>query len=356
MLSQPGLPADAAPKERANPFQPVYDQCNHGTVAEKRLRLAAFPRYLDVELTNHCNFRCLMCYTGSGMSRRRRGYMSREHYDRLLAEAAEHGAPLRFIRWGEPTLHPRWRQMLGQAKAAGLAVHLTTNGSLLSEADLRLLVELPVDVVKFSFQGVDAKSYREMRNTDFFDQLLGVMECLGRIRGRAPHPFIQVSTSTTYETEEQRRRFRELVAPLADQVLVGRTNLYRLDLERVRLAPEELAVLRRLQAEQTMRRAHAECHEVCDKLSVNWDGSVSACCGDHDNLMVVGGLAEPGGLARAWASPAMERYRELLAQRRHDELELCRHCYDVHGLRAAIPRPAAETNPPRAAGPGPQEA
>ena len=61
---------------------------------------------------------------------------------------------------------------------------------------------------------------------------------------------------------------------------------------------------------------------------IDWEGSVSACCGDYDNLMIVGDL-ERDSLSAIWHSDALNRFREMLVAGRHDELPLCRSCYDA---------------------------
>ncbi|MEW6263550.1 MAG: radical SAM protein [Thermodesulfobacteriota bacterium] len=334
--------------ERKNPFKPIYDICNSGGSNHKLVNLPDFPRYMDVELTNHCNFRCLMCWTGTGASRRPKGFMSEQTWQKLLDEIQEHKTPLRFIRWGEPTLHPKYLDFIGQAKRLGITGHLTTNGYLLKESALEQLVELPLDSIKFSLQGIDAATYRQMRNIDGFDQVLENVRRLFRLRGEGLRPYIHVSTSITHETREQVEEFRLAVAKYCDLVSVGRTKLEHIDLDRTRLSEEEKERWRILMDQQTIARRHFECIEIFDKLSINWDGSVSACCGDYDNLMLVGHL-ENESLKDIWRGPTISYYRRMLADWRHDDLPLCRTCYDVTGeLKNLVPvsRPSVEASAP----------
>lgn len=318
--------------QRPNPFQPIYDICNRGDSKAKLDALPDFPRYIDIELTNTCNFRCLMCPVGTSAMRRKRGMMSDDVFERLIAEMEPHKTPVRFIRWGEPMLHPRFLDYVRKANAIGSLTHLNTNGSLLTEAIMDELLSIPLDSIKFSFQGVDRKSYAEMRNTDFFDSLLETIRRLHTKRGEASRPFIHVSTTITYESAELVRHFRGAVREFADLVTVGRTVLEHIDPDAAKIGTEHIETLRRLKARETVVKQHPECPEVFDKLSLNWDGTVSACCADYDNMMLVGDL-RTGSLNEIWRSQRMRRYRELLADMRHDELELCRTCFDYHGLQ-----------------------
>ena len=317
---------------RVNPFQQYYDICNQQKSKEKRQHLPPMPRYMDVELTNRCNFKCYFCPTGTGQQRRETGFMSEEVFARLLEGASAYKIPLRFIRWGEPTLHRNWLEYLRRAAQAGLTVHLTTNGSLLDEQSIRALLEIPLDSIKFSFQGVDAATYREMRSRDRFEELLGTVELMHRLRGDALLPFMHISTTVTYEGAESIEAFKRRVEPFVDTCHVGRTLLEHIDPDKVRLGEEELAQLKRLQKAETLVKIHPQCHQVFDVLSVNWDGKVSACCRDYDELMIVGHLLEED-LQAIWTGKKLNAYRRILVDMGHDKLPLCRSCYDMNQRR-----------------------
>jgi hypothetical protein len=90
--------------DRINPFDEIYKLQNQGTVRAKNESLPDFPRLLDVEITNSCNYRCLMCPTGTGSQTRDKGFMSSEVYQKLIDEVSPQRIPLRFHRVGRT--HP----------------------------------------------------------------------------------------------------------------------------------------------------------------------------------------------------------------------------------------------------------
>jgi len=315
-------------RKRINPFAKIYRACNTGSLAEKFAHLPCFPRYLDIELTNRCNFHCLMCPVGTSSIKRKKGFMDRELFHRILDEIQDHRTPLRFIRWGEPLLHPHILDFLTMAKSAGSLLHINTNGSLLSEDYMDAFIGIPVDSIKFSFQGVDRRSYREMRNIDFFDGLLDRIRVLSERRGDRRRPYIHVCTSITYETPEQVQAFSKRVAPYADQISIGRTVLEHIDIPATRLSEEDRRTLQHLKEQESVVKKRLDCPEIFDKLSINWDGTVSACCGDYDNLMLAGDVKQ-NSLHEIWYSDAINRFRRLLIADRHDDLPLCRFCYDA---------------------------
>ena len=60
---------------------------------------------------------------------RPKGFMSDEVVDALIANVKKyHIRGVRFIRWGEPTLHPKYIDIIKRVKDAGSLVHINTNG------------------------------------------------------------------------------------------------------------------------------------------------------------------------------------------------------------------------------------
>ncbi|MDD4951019.1 MAG: radical SAM/SPASM domain-containing protein [Desulfovibrionaceae bacterium] len=317
---------------RKNPFQPVYDACNLRDPQDKVENLPAWPTHVDLELTNNCNFRCLMCAQRVPLRNKAKGFMAEPVFERLVSELKGPAIPVRVIGWGEPTLHPKWLKFVDQAKQAGLMVHFCTNGGLIDRAQMRALADMGLESMKFSFQGVDRKSFREMRNRDYFDQLRAKVRAFSELRGDRPLPFLHISTTITYESADQVRAFRREMSEYADLVTVGRTFFDTVDPDQGDFTDSEKELLARLMPKESVVKRHPKfCPEVFDKLTVNWDGTVSACCRDFDNLMLAGDLRTQS-LQECWVSERMEGYRRLLAQRKYQALALCRTCYDYMGL------------------------
>ncbi len=280
---------------KTSPFQDIYNACNCGTGAEKLKNPLDFPRYIDIELTNLCNFRCKMCPTGQNTTKRTKGFMSDEIWNIIFKQLSEYKIAIRFIRWGEPTLHHRLYDWIAKAKNNGLLVHINTNGKLL---DIDMIIKCGLDSIKFSFQGLGREEYLEWRQEDYF---LELTEKIKDIYSRNPRPYIMIGT-TIINMNIDGNVFRTMMSPISDKVIIGQT----------RILSEPV-------------KQHRECPEVFDKLSINWDGTVSACCGDYDNLMVVGDVRkEP--LKKIWENKKMNYYRKILSNFKHNKIALCRNC------------------------------
>lgn len=319
--------------DRVNKFDAIYAQCNQGDPVDKYENSRNFPLYMDLELSNHCNYHCLMCPTGTGVVKRPRGYMSEETFDKILEEIKDYKTPLRFIRWGEPTLHKEFFSFIKKAKDLGLMCHVNTNGTLIDADGFQQLLDMELDSIKFSFQGIDAKSYKEMRSEDYFEKLLEKIELLYKMRGDREFPYIHIATTVTYESPEAIAEFKERAAKIADRVTVGRTKLDHIDIEKVKLNSEDKARVAELREKESLVKVRFKsCPEVFDKMSIDWDGKVTACCMDYDRKMIIGDLAE-SSLKEIWKGSKMRAYQKGLSQREYDKFDLCKDCYDYMSLQ-----------------------
>lgn len=299
-----------------DPFKEIHEQCNRWHPQEKLDRLPDFPRMIDVELTNACNFRCKMCPTGNGGLTREVGMMTRDTFDNLVLQCEPHGTAIRFIGWGEPTSHPDLISFVEWATDNGLLTHINTNGSFLQRENTLGLIDAGLKSIKFSFQGVNRGGYEEMRGTDYFNQLYDVIELFKILRVDGDTPFISASTTTTDETEAEIKGFKILFEEVADKVSVGKTIW---DFMGDETKPRDIAKL------------HPDpCPEVFDKLTVHWDGSVRVCCNDYNGITDLGNINDLS-LEKSWHHPTIEEYRNRLAKKDYNA-PLCETCYDYMSL------------------------
>ena len=120
----------------------------------------------------------------------------------------------------------------------------------------------------------------------------------------AEAPFIQIGTTISNEPDIAVEQFKSMVDNYADAVYVGTT--------------------RDLQCPSS-RDQYCECPEVFDKLSINWDGTVSACCGDYDNYTLIGDV-KSHSLEEIWHGEKLFKMRKMLSDYRHNENHLCARC------------------------------
>lgn len=312
---------------RVNSFKQLYTNEEFKTVLQHRDRLPEFPYLVDAELTNVCNLRCIFC--GQQAMTRAKGFMAEDTWKSLVDQCAEYGTPIRIIRWGEPSMHPNIIDYVRYAKSKDINIHITNNGIAVSREQLQSVVDIGVDSLIFSFQGATKEQYEIMRNNKQYDKLKSTVLDLVALRGEKEKPFIHISSSMTNETEAEIDAFVAYWVNIVDSVGVGKTNLSRLSSHQIKSfeALEKLDILRK---QETIKKSYRPCSEVYQKLSVDWDGTVTCCCADYDNFLVVGNMNE-SSLRAIWnTSETLQQFRQLLDKNMHKSLTLCSTCYRIH--------------------------
>ena len=312
---------------RENYFRKVYDDPAFCGILSRKNQVPQFPFLIDVEITNHCNLKCIFC--AHQLMQREKGFMADDIFFKVVNDCAAYGVPIRLIRWGEPFLHPRIIQYVEYAKAAGIGVHITNNGLVVRKAQIDELIRMELDSIIFSFQGTSPQAYALLRNNKGYDRVREMIRYLVKRRGEREKPYLHVSCTVTDETKDQIDEFVALWVNIVDSVGIGHTNLSRLSAEAIK-DPGRRELVTCLKRGESIRKVHPPCTEIYQKLSVNYDGSVSCCCSDYDNFMVVGTLKEQT-LEAIWNhSEELKMFRYLLDKERHCCLNLCSTCYQTY--------------------------
>jgi MoaA/NifB/PqqE/SkfB family radical SAM enzyme len=144
-------------------------------------------RKVYVEATGRCNLHCVMCPRQAWA--RGSGDMTAQCYDALLEglpDADDESVTLAFGGFGEPTIHPRFIEMIGAARRAARRVEIITNGTTMSSDMARALLRLGVAQVTVSIDGGDDGSFARMRDTARREVVAAVSRLAEeRRRGRA---------------------------------------------------------------------------------------------------------------------------------------------------------------------------
>jgi len=132
---------------------------------------------VHIELTNICDFNCLFC--PKSLMKRPPGSMDPDLAKRIINEIAENGIceKITFHVMGEPTLHPRFFDILSHALNRGMKIGLTTNSAGLGGEVGKRLLEYNLHQIDISLQTPDARSFtlRKSRTLTFDAYLRGIL-------------------------------------------------------------------------------------------------------------------------------------------------------------------------------------
>jgi uncharacterized radical SAM superfamily Fe-S cluster-containing enzyme len=138
-----------------------------------------------IEVTDHCNLQCPICYAESGPARQQ--YRSLGHIARMIAAVVRNeGEPdVVQISGGEPTLHPDFFAILDLAKAAPIRhLMVNTNGIRIAEDEAfaqRLAGYMPDFEVYLQFDSFERHALKALRGADLRDVRARALERLNRL-------------------------------------------------------------------------------------------------------------------------------------------------------------------------------
>lgn len=306
------------------------------------------PQIMMIEPTNLCNLRCPLCPTGNRGLQRRKGFMEMGLYRRILAETDGALERLRLYNFGEPFLHPHIFEMISLAQGAEVKTLVSTNGLVFADArQVDALIDSRLDRLRVSIDGASQQTHQQYRVGSQLETILQGVELLlqrqrlrEKKRPRVELQFI-VMRHNEHELPEMRSLAKSLGVPLRIKS-VGLGSLVQPRAEQpgapvAQPAPPEQDPARWLPVGSAAPRRYdqhggvltlagggmpAMCDHPWHRLVVNWDGSATACCYDHEGLFAFGSATH--GIRRLWNGAGIQNLRR--AMRRGDLPEVCLSC------------------------------
>jgi MoaA/NifB/PqqE/SkfB family radical SAM enzyme len=263
-----------------------------------------FPSRLDIELTNICNLRCIMC-PREHMTRNM-GYMDPGLFSAIFDEAGRCDLKTAWLfLYGEPLLHPEVIPMLriAREKAPKCDLGLSTNSTIMDDEIIEGLLTSGIDKIILSFDGVTKETFEKIRPPAKFDDVMrNTMQLLmARKKTNGSTPRILLQIIRMEETLSEIEAFRNYWKPYlrdGDEVVVKNFDTFAGTCQD-KLAPSA-----------TGSRRSSPCPKLWDSLTVLWDGRVPICCYDYDGTKVLGNAAG-GTLKEIWKDKAIQDFRRM---------------------------------------------
>jgi MoaA/NifB/PqqE/SkfB family radical SAM enzyme len=120
------------------------------------------PSYVQVEIVNRCNLRCVMCPIEELTKSRKRKVLDEAGFAAIASQfPALKRVDLQGI--GEPTLNPHLEEIISWCRRRGLEVGFVTNGLLFDEARIESVLRANPSRIVFSVDSVDPQIFASIR-------------------------------------------------------------------------------------------------------------------------------------------------------------------------------------------------
>jgi radical SAM protein with 4Fe4S-binding SPASM domain len=280
-------------------------------------RLRDFPSYVAVEVTNACNLQCRHCNYRHGLPHytRERGFIAPDLMEKVLDEAAGHGASVLMNYDGEPLMHPRFTDFLALATRKEVTTYFNTNGTLFTREVADRLVSFYRGSIFWSIDG-DREWFSRIRVPADYDQVTGNLSYFLTANQAAGWPItVGVSLCNLGQSPEERRAFLEEWLPRVNYVSMGEVND-----EFGTMISEPMTAL------EILRRP--VCEVPWNTCGVCHNGDVIPCSiyvTRANSARAIFGNVREESLAEIWRGEPFREFRRMVAEERYGE-SFCDRC------------------------------
>ena len=331
-------------------------------VAKLPARAAAtpLPRFVQIEPVGQCNLRCQMCpiqFRADGPPHGPLAFLAFEDFQRLV-EGFGDIDELQLQGLGEPTMHPRFFDMVAWATARGIRVSTNSNLTLWSERRARLCIESGLAALHVSIDAATPELYERIRRGAHFSKVIRNLRRVMAARRAAASPLhvrivtvlmrqnlgelaaiVRLASSEgvtdmfvqylchDFEESSLPDGYRPMRDFIHEQALDGfpRVAIARA-FESARATAREAGVNLRLPPlERVARKRPApRCDWPWRGAYVSYRGDAMPCCMVSTPDRISFGNMLQDGVAAVWNNGSYERFREQLAA--DTPAPICRSC------------------------------
>ena len=296
------------------------------------VRISHAPTFVSVEPASICQLRCPECPVGqrdAGIPGYRDSarFMSREVWERVLAEAKDYAHTIQFYFQGEPILNKDLPQMIREAHEAGLYTIVSTNAQALTSEIAQALVEAGLSRIIVSMDGLTETSYNAYRVGGSLEKTKAALsylhEAKEHLHGRT---IIELQVLRLRTNEHEWSEFKKLYKSLgADRLVFKTAQLYDYQSGHP-LMPSDPRYSRYVQGTDGLyhrRRLHKTCLRVWSGVVITTTGEVLPCCYDKSHVHAYGNIKEHS-IRELFCNEKSMAFRKAALQ---EQPQICQECW-----------------------------
>lgn len=284
------------------------------------------PFTIFIDPSSACNFRCGFCPNGD-MDRisavgRKQEIMKFDLYKKIIDDLAKFPQKIKSIKLykeGEPLINKWLPDMIRYAKEKDVAdkIEFTTNGSLLNPEKNKDLVNAGLDRIVISVEAVSKEKYKQISNVDVdFEEFVNNIKHF--YDNRKQCRVCIKSTDIGVKGEEE--KFYEIFGDIADEIFIENITPVWPDFDISELKEKCDTGL----YGQTVEKIEI-CPYIFYSVTINSDGTVSACFVDWEHKIIVGDTKEQS-FYDIWNGERLNELRIMHLKKMRNNHETCKNC------------------------------
>jgi radical SAM protein with 4Fe4S-binding SPASM domain len=268
------------------------------------------PKFIKIETTNLCNGKCSYC-PNKTMSRKR-GIMSDETFRLIILDAKKLKVKeIHLQNFGEPLVDKKIFERINHIKqTTDMKVIIFTNGSLLTDDNIKKLIDSDLDEIKISFDGFSKEYFEKYRKPFKFHDIKLKIIALKKEHLKS-NSKLKICLNVVYDSTISETQIDKLKHEWID--IVGLNNIYFQKVHN--WADTEI---------KNHKFRKMNCRDMFEYMTILWNGDVVPCCLDYEGFQFIGNVTnEP--LNNIWFGRNFSIFRYFaLINKRYNQL--CQKC------------------------------
>jgi len=160
----------------------TFEEATEKIICKKNISDFGY-RIIQIEVTNRCNMGCSFC--GLPIRDAKLKDIDLNDVFKILDQIADYDGIefIAFHQFGETLLYPEIWECIDYCRKLGLKSQLITNGLLLTEKNIDLLLKHPPDIFRVSAQSIHPQHHKPMRGIEmeFSNYINRIADCIARL-------------------------------------------------------------------------------------------------------------------------------------------------------------------------------
>ena len=275
------------------------------------------PKEIIIDICAACNATCPFCPRIYMPEERSKGYMDLELFKFILKEARKEKInKIRLYSTAEPTLHPKFDEIIDLLKEGGFHISVSTNGSRI---DKHIEALMKVDLLQFSIEGWDKESYEKYRYPLKFDHIYDNIKLFHekrKVANTSPKVLTNLLLTKHTNLQDYMSLWGEFIDDFKAHFMLEAT-VY----ENEKFVSKKNEKIIDEYYEFYTQEDKFICGYPFNVLTIAYDGKIALCCNDFSASMNIGNIRD--GIKAVFQLPVLESIRQEFYTQNLDKCKGC---------------------------------
>ena len=290
----------------------------------KKVTIWGMPWSVSVEPSNYCNLHCRECFTGMGLSQRKRHTIGEEEFKTAVDNIKKYTLNLFLYFQGEPYINPLFTRLIEIAHGSNIFAVTSSNGHLINNENAEKTVLAGLDKIIIPLDGYNQESYSAYRSGGDFAAAKNAITLIANAKRRLKkrNPVIEVQCLASKITENYLNEIKQIAMDCGADKFCVKTMQIETE-EGFDMFLPDSQKFSRYTKDHILKHPIKFCRRIFQSVVITSELNVLPCCYDKNTDFRFGNLREMS-LAEVLKS---DDYHDFISRiEQHKRPPMCQNC------------------------------